>query len=245
MNKLPAVFNWSTGKDSALALYLSLQEGWNIHYLLTTVSEQHKRVTQHGVRERLLEKQAEAIGIPLRKVWLPADLNMEIYSEILKKEWQELKKISVHSALFGDIHLEHLRQYREDQLNEISIASEFPLWNRDTKKLAKSFIDKGFKAVVVNVNDAYLDQSFAGRLYNRSFLNDLPKNVDPCGEQGEFHTFVYDGPIFGKAIKWDKGRIIYRKIPKSTNHTNDREICTPADEKNGSGIWFCDLISPH
>lgn len=244
MNKIPAVFNWSTGKDSALALHLSLSEGrYDIRYLLTTLNEKYKRVSQHGIREKLLDRQAGAIGIPLRKVWLPEELDMSVYSEVMRKNWQELKRESVEISIFGDIHLEQLRKYRENQLDIFSIGGEFPLWDKDTSDLAEDFIDRGFKAVVVSVSDVWLDKSFLGRLYNRSFLEDLPADVDPCGEQGEFHTFVFDGPIFKDLVSWRSGKKVYRKVSVATDgeKNKDESICSSSNIKKDTGIWYYDI----
>lgn len=244
MNKKTAIFNWSTGKDSAMALHLCLSEGiFDIRYLLTTLNRKYGRVSQHGVRESLLDKQAELIGIPLRKIWLPEQLDMDIYSEVMNKNWRRLKQESINVAIFGDIHLEHLRNYREKQLDTLSIAGEFPLWKKDTSKLAEDFIDCGFKAVVVSASEAWLDKSFVGRIYDRSFLKDLPADVDPCGEQGEFHTFVYDGPIFKEPVSWERGEIVCKKTSESTGKKNDsdKNICSSPQVNNKIGIWFCDI----
>lgn len=244
MIKKPAVFNWSTGKDSALALHLSLSERrYEIRYLLTTLSAKYKRVSQHGVREKLLDRQAEEIGIPLKKIWLPEQLDMATYAEMMKENWQKFKRESVEVSIFGDIHLEQLRKYRESQLDTFSITGEFPLWNKDTIALAEDFIDRGFKAVVVNVSDNWLDKSFVGRLFDRSFLEDLPAVVDPCGEQGEFHTFVYDGPIFKNPVSWRSGEKVYRKTSETTdkNKNKDGNICSSSNIKKDTGIWYCDI----
>lgn len=242
MEKELAIFNWSTGKDSAMALYLSLkQEKYEIRRLLTTLNMEYGRVSQHGVREELLDRQAGALGLPLEKIWIPGQVDMDTYSELMKKQWRKLKQESTGTALFGDIHLEHLRKYREAQLASVSIRAEFPLWKKNTHTLAVQFIELGFKAIVVCVDSNHLDKSFAGRRFGRDFLRDLPAGVDPCGENGEFHTFVFDGPIFSRPVTWKKGRIVYRKLPEEKD-TEEENLCVTNQNKHNHGMWFCDIL---
>lgn len=241
MSKKPAVFNWSTGKDSALALYRCLQEDrLDIRCLLTTVNSEYGRVSQHGIREELLCRQAESIGIPLKRIQLPGRLDMDTYSAVMRREWEKLMEESIEVAVFGDIYLNRLREYREKQLAGYDVRAEFPLWKQNTDTLARRFIDFGFKAVVASVSSEYLDESFAGRLYDADFLKDLPPAVDPCGEQGEFHTFVYDGPVFKKPVKWRRGKKVFRKY--QNENSSDSEICGSSEVKKDIGMWFCDII---
>lgn len=222
-------FNWSTGKDSALALYhLQKESSLHIDQLLTTVNAHHNRVSMHGLRRELLLKQADALGLPLMTMELPEQPDMTEYNNLMAATVGQLKRDGYTDCGFGDIFLEDLRQYREDQL--AGITCHFPLWKRDTRELLLEFIDLGFKAVVLCLNASLLDASFVGRELDHSFLKDLPGTVDPCGENGEFHTFCYDGPIFSKPIAFEKGEKILRHYK------------TPSGEgKDQTGYWFIDL----
>lgn len=232
--KQKALFNWSGGKDSSLCLYHALRdERFDIQYLLTTVNGKNKRVSMHGVSEVLLDEQAKSIGLPLRKIHLPEFPGMQEYETIISKELEEAKKRKINISIFGDIFLEDLREYREMQLAKKGFKAEFPLWKRDTKEIVKEFIDLGFKTIIVSVDSRYLDKSFAGRIYDESFLNDLPANVDPCGENGEFHSFAFDGPIFKNPIQFQKGEIVYKEYKSQSNDSPKENI----------GFWHCDLIA--
>lgn len=227
-------FNWSTGKDSSMALYhLLKQETFNVDKLLTTINAHHNRVSMHGLQRALLMQQVQSIGIPLTTVELPEEPTMEDYSRIMGETVNQLKNEGYANCGFGDIFLEDLRQYRESQLK--GITCHFPLWKRDTKALMKEFIELGFKAVVLCVNSEFLDESFVGRELNEDFINDLPDNVDPCGENGEYHTFCYDGPIFSEPIPFKRGEKILKRY-KKPNASNES-----AEEEFG-GHWFLDLI---
>lgn len=244
MNKEKAVFNWSTGKDSARALHMALQNRrLDIRYLLTTVSRKYERVSQHGISVPLLEQQAKSIGIPLRKVWLPKQLDMQSYLMTMQKVWKSLRAEGITRAIFGDIYLDRLKRYRENLLDEVGISGEFPLWDKDTRQLSEQFIDLGFKAVIVSVSDKWLNKNFVGRIYNRRFLNKLPANVDPCGEHGEFHTFVFDAPIFDQPICWEKGKIIFNKVPKekSSQSRSEYQVCGGSAPNDIAGSWYCEL----
>ena len=185
----------------------------------------------HGVSEQLLDKQSESIGIPLKKLYLPEYPSMDEYEEIISIFLMEIKSELINTSVFGDIFLEDLRKYREKQLAKKGFKAEFPLWKRDTKEVANDFISKGFKAIIVSVDGRYLDKTFAGRIYDESFLKDLPSNVDPCGENGEFHSFVFDGPIFKYPIHFKKGEIIYKKYKSHSKDSPEENI----------GFWYCDL----
>ena len=189
-------FNWSGGKDSSLALFKALESGVKIDLLLTTLSAKYKRISMHGVKESLLEAQAQSIGIPLKKVYLPENTTMEDYDIIFGKVLTELKQDGFTTAYFGDIYLEDLRKYREKNIHDAGLKAEFPIWKIQTDVLANEFIEKGFKTKIVAVNGDKLDDSFVGVDYDKQFLNRLPKEIDTCGENGEFHSFCYDGPIY-------------------------------------------------
>jgi len=247
MQNNKAIFNWSGGKDSSLCLYKVLQSGaYNISHLVTTISEQYLRISQHGVRVELLEQQTESIGIPLHKLIMPNNPTMETYNKLMAKALGEFKNQNIHHSIFGDIFLEDLRKYREDRLNMMQFKGIFPLWKISTKKLAKEFIDLGFKAIIVCVDAKHLDKSFVGRNFDESFLNDLPENVDPCGEHGEFHSYVYDGPIFTNPIKIKKGKMVYRKYKppaKVKKNNKDSYICGANNSTHPeTGFWYCDLL---
>jgi uncharacterized protein (TIGR00290 family) len=234
--KQKAIFNWSSGKDSALALYKTLQEEkFKVTSLLTSINEEFQRISMHGVSVLLLEKQAESIGFPLIKLELPKAQSMEEYQELMSSTMTKIKSQGVTHSIFGDIFLEDLRKYREDQLQSIGMEAVFPLWKKNTTDLIYEFLDLGFKTIVTCVNETYLDKSFAGRIIDASFIKDLPENVDPCGENGEFHTFTFDGPIFKNPIDFEIGEVVKKTYPKPKSDES---------EEDGEYIfWFCDLIS--
>ncbi|REC47100.1 Dph6-related ATP pyrophosphatase [Chryseobacterium pennipullorum] len=233
--KPKALFNWSSGKDSALALYKIMQDNqYEITTLLTSINEEFQRISMHGVHVSLLEKQAESIGIPLLKMELPKDPSMAEYQEIMSTTMAEVQAGGITHSVFGDIFLEDLRQYREDQLNAIGMTAVFPLWKQDTSDLIHEFLDLGFKTIVTCVNGSYLDKSFAGRIIDQKFLDDLPENVDPCGENGEFHTFTFEGPIFKAPIAFKVGETVKKTYPKPKSSSKDQE--------ENYVFWFSDLI---
>lgn len=236
-----AYFNWSSGKDSALALYQMLQQSeYEITQLITTVNADVNRVSMHGLREELLDLQAEALGFPLEKISLNGNVSMSEYSRILGDAARRLKDAGNTHAIFGDIFLEDLRKYREDQLKSVGLQAVFPLWKQDTKVLINKFIDLGFKAITVCVNAKLLDESFAGRVIDKQFLADLPDGVDPCGENGEFHTFVFDGPIFKNPVDFRIGEKMLRNYAPADNEDDN---CFSDDEKPwNTSFWFCDLV---
>lgn len=236
-------FNWSSGKDSSLALYYILQEtDFKISKLLTTVNKDYERVSMHGLRESLLDLQVQSLDFSLKKIKFPADVSMVSYNEVMRKNVMELKEEGYSHCVFGDIFLEDLRKYREEQLKSIEIQGIFPLWKRNTRELFLEFIKLGFKAITVCVNAKYLDESFCGQVLDEEFLEELPENVDPCGENGEFHTFVYDGPIFNNPINFEIGEKVLRGYETSED---DNDNCfTDDNEQNwDTSFWYCDLLS--
>jgi uncharacterized protein (TIGR00290 family) len=203
---------WSGGKDSALALYEVLNTGsYEVLELLTTVTEDYDRISIHGVRRVLLEQQARSLGFPLEKMFVSKGVSDAEYESILLKSLNGHRTNGVFSVVFGDIFLEDVRKYREGILSKVGLKGIFPLWKRDTRQLAHTFIDFGFKAVITCVDSKSLGKDFVGREFDRQFLADLPSNVDPCGENGEFHSFVYDGPIFSEKIFFTKEEIVLRE----------------------------------
>ncbi len=206
-----ALFSWSGGKDSALALYEVLgSRSFDIASLLTTVTEGYDRVSMHGVRLPLLEMQADSLGLALEKVIIPRNASNEEYETSLEKSLLKYKPSGVDTVIYGDIFLEEIRKYREEQLGRLGLGCVFPIWGRDSFLLARTFIEAGFKAVAVCVDSTLLDGGFAGREFDYDFLSELPPGIDPCGENGEFHTFVYDGPAFRERVVFEKGEIVLR-----------------------------------
>ena len=206
------VVAWSGGKDSALALYEILKTNrYEVLELLTTVTQDYDRISIHGVRRVLLEQQARSLGFPLEKMFVSKGVSDAEYESILLKSLNGHRTNGVFSVVFGDIFLEDVRKYREGILSKVGMKGIFPLWKRDTRQLARAFVDLGFKAVITCVDSKSLGKDFVGREFDRQFLADLPFNVDPCGENGEFHSFVYDGPIFSERIFFTKGEIVLRE----------------------------------
>jgi len=239
MNK--AYLNWSSGKDSALSLYYAnSQKDFKVEKLLTTINKDVGRVTMHGVRKELLLKQAEKLGLPIQISELSAETSMKEYNQKMQEATNSLINDGFTHSLFGDIFLEDLKQYREDQLNNIGLIPVFPLWKKDTKELISEFIDLGFKAVVVCTNSKFLEDSFCGRIIDLDFMKELPENVDPCGENGEFHTFVFDGPIFKSPVEFEIGEKVKRSYKPQGNKDDNcfQEDTEPWDTE----FCFCDLI---
>jgi uncharacterized protein (TIGR00290 family) len=205
------LFAWSGCKDSALALYeLQRKQNYEIVALLTTLTEDYDRISMHGVRSILVAGQANSLGLPIEKVYLSKNSSNEEYEAKMKEVLLKYLTADVSSVVFGDIFLADLRKYREDNLSKIGMKALFPIWKRDTAELAHEFIDLGFKAVITCIDSKVLDKAVVGRLYDQQFLSGLPSTVDPCGENGEFHSFVYDGPIFEKSVSYTRGEIVFR-----------------------------------
>jgi uncharacterized protein (TIGR00290 family) len=205
------IFIWSGGKDSAMALYeLQLTHSYEVSALLTTITEDYERISMHGVRRILLEQQVDSLGLSLEKLFISKNASNEEYESKMQEALIKYRVTGVSSVVFGDIFLEDLRKYREDNLSKINMKGIFPIWKRDTTELARTFIDLSFKAVVICVDSNVLDKKFVGRAFDERFLSELPTTVDPCGENGEFHSFVYDGPIFRERIIFTKGDIVLR-----------------------------------
>ena len=202
---------WSGGKDSALALYEVLNSGsYEVLELLTTVTKDYDTISIHGVRRVLLEQQAKALRIPLEEMFITKGASDAEYEGELLKTLKRHRDNGVFSVVFGDIFLEDVRKYRKRILEKAGMNGIFPLWKRDTKDLARTFINLGFKAIITSIDSNVLGKDFAGREYDEKFLSDLPANVDPCGENGEFHSFVYDAPLFCERIGFKKGEIVLR-----------------------------------
>lgn len=208
------ILSWSGGKDSAMVLHALLESSrYEVVSLLTTISEQYGRVSHHGVRVELLEQQAASLGICLNKLYLPgASCSFEDYEAIMKKAMLEYKNKDVLTVAFGDVFLQDLREYRERNLAKVGMKAIFPNWHRDTTELFQKFVGLGFKAYLTCVDSEKLGKDFAGRPIDTDLIRDLPDGVDPCGENGEFHTYVYDGPIFQKPVEVTVGQVVLRDI---------------------------------
>jgi uncharacterized protein (TIGR00290 family) len=205
------IFAWSGGKDSAMAFYkLRKNRNYQIAALLTTVTEDYDRISIHGVRRILLEQQAQSLGLPLEKVYISKISSNEEYETKMRNKLSVYKKRGVSTVAFGDIFLEDLKKYRQGKLSELGMKGVFPVWKTNTTELAHAFIDLGFKAVITCVDTNTLNKKFVGRQFDKKFLSELPAGVDPCGENGEFHSFVFDGPIFQNRIAFKKGKIVLR-----------------------------------
>jgi len=176
--------------------------------LVTTVTDGYDRISMHGVRLDLLRAQAEAIGLPLTIARIPQKASNEIYEKAMA---EALRGLAAKTVIFGDIFLEDLRQYREKQMAKLGIECRFPIWKRETPALAKHFVEAGFQAHLVCVDTQVLDPSFAGRLFDLALLKDLPSSVDACGENGEFHSFVFGGPVFDKPVPVKTGERLLRE----------------------------------
>jgi uncharacterized protein (TIGR00290 family) len=209
MMREKVLLSWSGGKDSALALHaISQNQRYEIVGLLTTVTEDYHRISMHGVRESLLEQQARSIGLPISKVLISKNGSNEEYESQMKEVLLKSQQSGVNAVVFGDIFLEDIRKYREENLARVGMKGVFPLWGKDN--LPQAFIDSGFKAIVTCVDAKALDKKFVGRFFDREFLAELPASVDPNGENGEFHSFVYEGPIFRKKISYRIGEVVKR-----------------------------------
>ena len=231
-----AILCWSGGKDSAYCLHKVLQaREFDVCYLLTTLSRPQNRISMHGVREELLDAQAKALNLPLLKVFVSQGTNEE-YEEQMANTLKKAQAEGINHVIFGDIFLEDLRAYREKNLARIGMKAVFPIWKMDTRQVVQDFIQSGFRSVVCCVSDAYLNESHLGRVIDQTFLDELPKAVDPCGENGEFHTFCFDGPIYDRSIAVDVAEKIYK--PLTIKMDNDHpDIKGPKTE----GFWFCEL----
>lgn len=210
--KEKAIFSWSGGKDSALALYeLTKRADYEIAALLTTLNQDYDRTSMHGVRRILLEQQAQSLGFALEKVLISKKTSNEEYERKMQEVLEKYQADGVCSVVFGDIFLEDLRKYREEKLSKIGMKGIFPIWKFNTFELNNTFIDSGFKAVITCVDSNVLDKIFVGRTFDEQFLSELPSGVDPFGENGEFHSFVYDGPIFRDRILHTTGEVVLRE----------------------------------
>lgn len=229
------VLNWSTGKDAAYALYeLNKNPENQVVKLLTTISLEYQRVSMHGISVEVLKRQVSNLGLPIEICSISSSITMQEYEQKMTQTLIEMKKEGIDYSAYGDILLEDLKVFREQQLEKVNIKGIFPNWKKDTRQLLIEMIESGVKTMVICVNEAFLDKSFLGRVIDMQFLEDLPSDVDPCGENGEYHSFVFDGPMFAKPVDFQVGEAIYKQYPK------------PESESNVSGqnygFWFLEIL---
>jgi uncharacterized protein (TIGR00290 family) len=206
-----SALSWSGGKDSALTLWTLRRQDVEPEALITTVTDAYDRISMHGVRRELLARQADAAGIPLIEVRIPPACVNEVYEARMAQAFASPPLSDVEEVAFGDLFLEDVRAYREERLAATGRRGLFPLWGHDTGVLAREFIAAGFQARIVSLDPRVLDASFAGRAYDEQLLAELPAGVDPCGENGEFHTFVHAGPIFSQPVACETGEVVERE----------------------------------
>ncbi|ELR70114.1 hypothetical protein C900_03799 [Fulvivirga imtechensis AK7] len=236
MNKKKISISWSGGKDSAYALYQLLQSReYEIDSLHTVFDADLKRVGLHGVPEHLIEAQAQAIGFPLRKIYLSKDNSHDTYERTIREFCLKLKAQGIDHVMYGDIFLEDLKAYRDLQLGTVDMEGVYPIWKLNTRELMLNFINDGFKTCVCAANTTMFDKSQAGKTIDDNWLNHLPENVDPCGENGEFHTFVYDGPLFKQPVKFTLGDV----VEKTYEYKKTEDDGTEVEMK--SSFWFQDI----
>ncbi len=230
---------WSGGKDSAFALYKLLQSPeYRVKFLITTINRNFKRVSIHGIREELIEEQARKLNIPLVKVYVKQGTNKEYEEKMLEASYKLKQEYNIDYLATGDIFLEDLREYREKTYRKIGVRLLCPLWKQDTRKLAEEFIEKGFKTVICSLSDNKLPESFLGKIFDKNFLESLPEEVDPCGENGEFHSFCYEAPMFSEPIPVVTGEKVYKPV-------NIKLKCPVNSEKRielPKGIWYVDVL---
>jgi len=230
-----SIFNWSGGKDSALALYHCLQNPeLDIRYLVTTINDAADRISMHGVRTELLIRQAESIGMPLYQIRLPEMPDMDTYDRTMRRHLEHFREEGITHSIFGDIFLEDLKAYRDERLAELGMTGIYPLWKRDSHELINEFFELGFGTVIACVKESL--ENIAGEEITPALIRSLPKDVDVCGENGEFHTFAFKGPIFSKEIKYKVGEKVFKEYKSPVVAGGD-----PAENKI-SGFWYCDLL---
>lgn len=235
-----SILSWSGGKDASLSLYYLQQENKAVNSLFTTINNRLQRITMHGVHISLLKKQVESLDCSLELISLPEDISIKKYNELMGAFLQGKYDQGIKEVVFGDIYLEELKNFRDQELAYYKLKTHYPLWGKNTLKIAEEFINLGFKAIVVAVSSNKLGKTFVGKEFDLAFLKSLPKDVDPCGENGEFHTFVYDGPNFKFPVNLQKGEITYKTYSAEKND----EDCFCENENSedwDKGFWFCDL----
>jgi len=242
MDSVKVVMNWSSGKDAALAYHLLTQDyRYKVTHLLTTINAEHDRIFMHGIRENLLEMQAHRMSKPLLKVKLPASPDDSLYKQAMLDNLTSLKAEGITAAAYGDIFLEDLKLWREENLTQLDLHGVFPIWKVDSRELIHEFIASGFGSIICCVNDANLDESALGRNIDADFIHSLPADVDPCGENGEFHSFAFTGPIFKRPLHIRVGEKVYRPLEETHPGATSAVLPLPGARRT-KGFWFCDLL---
>lgn len=204
-------FCWSGGKDSSYALNKILEEGsYEVEILFTTVSSEYKRVSMHGVQEELIKAQADSIGLSIEFVYIEESTSHDEYENKMKSYCLTLKERGIHKVAFGDIFLEDLKQYRVDQMSKVGMEAIFPIWKMSTKEIIKDFVKQGFQSYTCCVGLDKLKEDQVGTLMDDEFFNNLPEEVDPCGENGEFHSFVFNAPMFQYPLSIELGETLMK-----------------------------------
>lgn len=234
--KKRVTISWSGGKDSAFALFKILNSGnYDVAGLHTTINTETKRVGLHGVRKVLIEEQARSLQIPLTKLYLPSSQTNDAYESVMKKFYSLCSTQGIEGIVFGDINLVDLREYRERLLKSFELEGIYPLWNLPTSVMIKDVIEAGFRTMICSADGKFFDESVLGKTIDEKFVKQLPVGVDPCGENGEFHSFVFDGPAFKHKINVEKGEIV-RKEYEVKKLTDEGEVKTTIP------FWFIDLL---
>jgi uncharacterized protein (TIGR00290 family) len=236
-SKKRVTISWSGGKDSAFALYKILQSGeYTVAGLHTIINEETRRVGMHGVREEMMDQQVEAIGLPLTKLYLESSESHQAYNALMTKYYQKCANDKIEGVVFGDIFLEDLKQFRETLLGPAGLEGIYPLWKMDTRGLIHDFLHTGFRTLICAANASLFSEQQLGKTIDQELIDQLPHSVDPCGENGEFHTFIYDGPIFKKALEFKRGETVKRTY--SFKKINDQGSTETID----ISFWFQDLL---
>lgn len=234
MKPTKVIFSWSGGKDSSLCLYYILkQREYEVVSLLTSVNGNNKRVSLHGVHQDLILAQANALNIPIEFIYVYEGSNEE-YEKQMENSLLQFKSKGIDTVIFGDIFLEDLRLYREQQLAKVEMKAEFPLWGKNTNVLVKQFIDLNFESVICCINDAYLTKDDVGKIINSEFIKTLPSDVDPCGENGEFHSYCYNAPMFSSKINITQVEKIHKPLAKEYQLPDKNDKVT-------KGFWYSEL----
>ena len=227
--------SWSGGKDSAYALHQILQAGvYDVRYLLSTIDADTQRLAIHELPEALLDQQAQLIGIPLKKCYLYNKDN-QAYENAMNEMLLGMQEEGIHHIIFGDLFLEDLRHYREEMMKALGMVCVFPLWQMDSANVVADFVAKGFRSVICSVNETYLHNSWVGKIIDESFLESVPAHVDPCGENGEYHSFCFDGPIFKHAVDFTRGKIFSKSF----------ELNKTVEDANSSSklqMWYLEIL---
>lgn len=224
--KIKVAVSWSGGKDSALALWHLLQEEkYEVDHLFTVFDDELRRVGLHGIPEHLIEKQAKSLRLPLKKIYLKASEDHQAYEQLMTQKFNELQEEGIRHVMFGDIFLSDLKNYRDQMLEKSGLEGIYPIWKKDTEVLVRQFISAGFKTAVCAANAKYFSKSALGRIVDKNFLDELPEGVDPGGENGEFHTFVFDGPIFKGPVEFSIGKVVQKDYEyKILNKKGEEEV---------------------